>query len=317
MQMAENFTWLSFQSVTINLQAVCIDQHLFAPHGAEASSPIFSSARFMKPRSAFQKPGVLPRSFNQLIEKLRRSFDPNAEAKVVEEFQTSRTQTIASLRYLLLLIVVPLLLNQMSKTFVIEPLVSQFWQSQPSEIFLNAEQEEKLLKEFRHLKDQTRFAALLGESPKLSPSEIQKKFQAEAVVLAQKAKTETIDAISNIFANLLAAIAFIALIIKGKNQLSVLKQFLGELTYGLSDSAKAFILILVTDMFVGFHSAYGWEVLLKNALGHFGLPENRQFISLFIATVPVILDAIGKYWVFRYLNRMSPSSVATYREMNE
>lgn len=270
----------------------------------------------MKPRSAFQKPGVLPRSFNQLIEKLRRSFDPNAEAKVVEEFQTSRTQTIASLRYLLLLLVVPLLLNQMSKAFVIKPLVSQYWH-QSSEIFLNSEQEEKLLKEFRRFKEQARFEALLGESPKLSQSEIQKKLQAEAVVLAQKAKTETVDAISNIFADSLAAIAFITLIIKGKSQLSVLKQFLGELTYTLSDSAKAFILILVTDMFVGFHSAYGWEVLLKNALGHFGLPENRQFISLFIATVPVILDAIGKYWVFRYLNRISPSSVATYREMNE
>lgn len=306
----------------MNLQAVCVSQHFLAPYGADASSPIFSSARSMKPRSAFQKPGVLPRSFNQLIEKLRRGFDPNAEAKVVEEFQTSRTQTIASLRYLLLLIIVPLVLNQMSKTFVIEPLVSQYWQNQSSEIFLNSEQEEKLLKEFRRFKEQARFEALLGEEPKgesskLSQSEIQKKFQAKAVVLAQKAKTETVDAISNISANSLAAIAFITLIIKGKSQLSVLKQFLGELTYNLSDSAKAFVLILVTDMFVGFHSAYGWEVLLKNALGHFGLPENRQFISLFIATVPVILDAIGKYWVFRYLNRISPSSVATYREMNE
>lgn len=125
------------------------------------------------------------------------------------------------------------------------------------------------------------------------------------------------DAISNIFANSLAAIAFITLIIRGKRQLSTVKQFLGEVTYGLSDSAKAFMLILFTDMFVGFHSAYGWEVILKGTLGHFGLPENRQFISLFIATVPVILDAIGKYWIFRYLNRMSPSSVATYREMNE
>lgn len=301
----------------MNLQAVCISQHFLAPHGADASSPIFSSARSMKPRSAFQKPGLLPRSFNQLIGKLTRSLDPNAEAKVVEEFQTSRTQTIASLRYLLLLIIVPLLLNQMSKAFVIEPLVSQYWQNHPSKVFLNSEQEEKLLKEFRDFQARTRFEALLEESPKLSQSEIQKKLQAEAAVLTEKAKTETIDTISKIFANSLAAIAFITLIIKGRNQLSVLKQFLGELTYNLSDSAKAFILILVTDMFVGFHSAYGWEVLLKNALGHFGLPENRQFISLFIATVPVILDAIGKYWVFRYLNRISPSSVATYREMNE
>jgi hypothetical protein len=32
-----------------------------------------------------------------------------------------------------------------------------------------------------------------------------------------------------------------------------------EIVYGLSDSAKAFIIILFTDMFVGFHSPHGWE----------------------------------------------------------
>lgn len=298
-------------------EAACIHQHFLALQLANASSPILASARSMKPRSAFQKPGVLPRSFNQTFEKLRRSFDPNAEAKVVEEFQASRTQTIASLRYLLLLIVVPLLINQVSKTFVIEPLVSQFWQNPQAELFLNSEQEERLLKEFRHFQEQVHFQMLLRASPKISQQEIQRKLQTKAVVLAQKFKDETVDGISNIFADALAAIAFITLILKGKNQLSVLKQFVGELTYTLSDSGKAFILILITDMFVGYHSAHGWEVLLESTSRHFSLPENRQFISLFIATVPVILDTIGKYWVFRYLSRISPSSVATYREMNE
>jgi len=315
--MVQNFTWLSFQSDTMVLWASDLNQHVLAPQMADLRSPLFASAPSMKPRSAFQKTGLLPRSFNQLIEKLRSSLDPNAEAKVIEEFQTSRTQTIASLRYLLLLIVIPLLINQTSKAFIVEPLVNRFWQNQPSEMVLNSEQEEKLLKEFRHFQDQVRFVMLLGESPKLSQQEMQKKIQEEAVILAQKYSHETINSISNIFANSLAAIAFITLLLKGKRQLAVLNRFLGELIYGLSDSAKAFTLILVTDMFVGFHSAYGWEVVLKQTLGHFGLPENRQFISLFIATVPVILDAIGKYWVFRYLNRMSPSSVATYREMNE
>ena len=72
-----------------------------------------------------------------------------------------------------------------------------------------------------------------------------------------------------------------------------------------------------TDIFVGFHSTHGWEVLLENGLRHFGLPENRDFIFLFIASFPVILDTVFKYWIFRYLNQVSPSAVATYRNMNE
>ena len=35
--------------------------------------------------------------------------------------------------------------------------------------------------------------------------------------------------------------------------------------------------------------------------------------SLFIATFPVILAKIFKYWIFRYLNRLSPFSVATLK----
>ena len=110
---------------------------------------------------------------------------------------------------------------------------------------------------------------------------------------------------------------FIILILTGKRQLSILKSFAGDTTYSLSDSAKAFLIILSTDLFVGFHSPYGWQIILEGALKRFGLPENKDFVFMFIATFPVVMDAIFKYWIFRYLNRISPSAVATYRNMNE
>ena len=102
-----------------------------------------------------------------------------------------------------------------------------------------------------------------------------------------------------------------------KREIAVLKSFIDDIVYGLSDSAKAFVIILFTDMFVGFHSPHGWEVILSGVSRHLGLPENHNFIFLFIATFPVILDTVFKYWIFRYLNRISPSAVATYRGMNE
>jgi hypothetical protein len=70
-------------------------------------------------------------------------------------------------------------------------------------------------------------------------------------------------------------------------------------------------------IFVGFHSPHGWEVILEGFAGHLGLAANQSLISLFIATVPVILDTMFKYWIFRYLSRVSPSAVATLRNMNE
>ena len=74
--------------------------------------------------------------------------------------------------------------------------------------------------------------------------------------------------------------------------------------------------ILFTDIFVGFHSPEGWTVLLNGIAKHLGLPSQENFVMLFIATFPVILATIFKYWIFRYLNRVSPSSVATLKGMN-
>ncbi len=115
----------------------------------------------------------------------------------------------------------------------------------------------------------------------------------------------------------MALFAFTLLLLNSQREIAILKSFIDDLVYGLSDSAKAFIIILFTDVFVGFHSPHGWEVILEGLSRHWGLPENHDFIFLFIATFPVILDTVFKYWIFRYLNRISPSAVATYRNMNE
>ena len=69
-------------------------------------------------------------------------------------------------------------------------------------------------------------------------------------------------------------------------------------------------------MFVGFHSAEGWDVILESLAKHFGLPENQAAIKAFIATVPVIADACIKFWIFSYLTRYSPSTSAIYERMN-
>jgi hypothetical protein len=70
-------------------------------------------------------------------------------------------------------------------------------------------------------------------------------------------------------------------------------------------------------LLVGFHSPRGWELFLEFALNRFGFPHNENFIFLFVATFPVLLDTVFKYWIFRYLNKISPSTVATYHAMIE
>lgn len=259
----------------------------------------------------------IPRSILRTIGKFQQTLDPNAETKVIEEFRASRLQTISCVRFLLILIVVPLLISQLSRNFVITPLVERFWNSQESNIFLNASQEEKALAELKRFEQRVYFEARISKILTLSDEIVQKELKKKAIALVEENKVESINAVTNVLTDILTAITLIVLILTGKQQLCLLRSFAGDITYSLSDSAKAFLIILSTDIFVGFHSPYGWEIIIEGTLNHYGLPENKSLASLFIATVPVVMNTVFKYWIFRYLNRSSPSAVVTYHNMNE
>ncbi len=260
---------------------------------------------------------LLPRSLLGTLSRITKELDPEAETEVVKTFRRSKVKTIISLRFILLLILVPLLVNQLAKNFVIGPIVDRVRVQNTAPIFINVDLEEEAFKQLERFEQSLKFKTLIGMAPPLSSEETEKKMEEKAVEIAEEYRTESSNAIKNIFADLLSCIVFAAIILNNRREIEVLKSFMDDVIYGLSDSAKAFIIILLTDVFVGFHSPHGWEVILESASKHLGLPENRQFIFLFIATFPVILDTVFKYWIFRYLNRSSPSAVATYKNMNE
>ncbi len=168
----------------------------------------------------------------------------------------------------------------------------------------------------RIFEDKIRFETLMNEQGQASLESVESRMREKVHEITKESQLESSNALTNIFADILSVGAFSWLILVSKREIAILKDFIDQIIYGLSDSAKAFIIILFTDMFVGFHSTHGSEVILEGILHHFGLPE-KNIIFLFIATVPVILDAIFKYWIFQYLNRISPSAVATYRNMNQ
>jgi hypothetical protein len=260
---------------------------------------------------------LLPRSLLGTLNRITKELNPEAEKEVVKNFRNSKVKTVISLRFILLLILVPLLTNQLSKNFIVGPVVDYFRAKENAPVFLNINLEEEAFQELERFEQHLKFDRLIGRAPSLSLEETEEKIAEKAVELAEEYRAESGGAIKNIFADLISCIAFAAIILTNKKEIEILKSFMDDVIYGLSDSAKAFVIILFTDVFVGFHSPHGWEVILEGVSRHLGLPENRQFIFLFIATFPVILDTVFKYWIFRYLNRSSPSAVATYKNMNE
>jgi nicotinamide riboside kinase len=263
------------------------------------------------------KTGVLPRSILGTLSKIQKNLDPNAESEVIADFRLAQTKTFIAVQFLLLLIVTTLGSQVLSKTFLVGPLVDRFRNNQQVDIFINNDLRDSALREPSQYEEKLRFQVLIGQVPQLSSADLEAQIRGKANEIAEEFRYQSADAIKNVFADLISVIVFCIFLVIRRHDVSVLKSFLDELVYGLSDSAKAFIIILFTDIFVGFHSPHGWEVILEGIARHLGLPENRQFIFIFIATFPVVLDTIFKYWIFRFLNRVSPSAVATLRNMNE
>lgn len=266
------------------------------------------------------KTGILPRSILRTFTRLGRELNPDYEEEVVTAFRDSRSRTIISIRFLILLAVLPLLTQILSKNLLFEPLINHFHNPPLAEIALSPEFEEKAIIELEHFKERMEFERLISadlgevEEESVEPEEILRQ---KANEILSKYRKEDLEGLKNVLADLSSLAVFGWLIFIGREEIEVLKSFLDQIIYGLSDSAKAFIIILFTDIFVGYHSPHGWEVLLAGISRHLGVAENQEFNYAFIATFPVILDTLFKYWIFRYLNRVSPSAVATYRNMNE
>ena len=292
-------------------------------------------------KQAFEPTGLVPRSIIRTIERFRQQLMPGTEAIAIQEFRISRYQVLVSLKCLATLIFAPLFVNLLAKTFVLAPTIEHFWNLHQDEIFLNSYQEDRALLEMHNFSERVFFESLLTDerygmgqddvdglsnpfceansvvSSTCRRRESEKQFQQRGTQLAIAYNRESLQSIINLVGDCITFLTVLLLFIWMKPQIIILKSFLTESIYSLSDTSKSFLLILCTDLLVGFHSPRGWEIAIESLLRHFGLPENQDFIFLFVAAFPVFLDTIFKYWIFRYLNKISPSTVATYHNMIE
>jgi hypothetical protein len=264
-----------------------------------------------------QKTGALPRSLSRTFRKIKTDLKSSSEVEVIQNFRRQRRITQAAIRCLLLLIIIPLITQKLSKQFFLLPLVEKYREEHNSEIFINLEMKEEAFKELQNFEEEIKFNNLLSIVPAIAPEIIEEKLKEKVNELAVEFGNKSNSSISNVFADLLGLVTFVIVALTNSRGITAIKSFLDDIMYGLSDSAKAFLIILFTDVFVGFHSPHGWEVILEGLASHLGVQPNHSAIFLFIATFPVILDTILKYWIFRYLNRISPSAVATLKNMNE
>ena len=272
--------------------------------------------------NTFERTGLIPRSIIRTLDRFVKQLFPESKEEVLQEFRISRYRVIVSVQTLAILIFVPLLVNISLKNFIVMPATEYFWNNFQSEIFINTYQKTKALQELKNFEETIFFENFL-DSPFLTDKKeensilVNLAFQEKTLELAIQYNQKSIIALTNIIGDFFTFLILVFLFIFMKTQISILKSFLIECFYSFSDTTKSLLLIFSTDLLVGFHSPKGWDLILEMIFQRFGFPENENFVLLFIATFPVALDTLFKYWIFRYLNKISPSTVATYHNMIE
>jgi len=199
----------------------------------------------------------------------------------------------------------------------LESWVTNWWNTGQSEIFLNNIQEKSLLEKFIELEELLFLDEMIKEYSETHLEEFGIGIHNETMQLAKIQNENRIHTILHFSTNIICFIILSGYSILGNEKLVILNSWAQEFLYNLSDTVKAFSILLLTDLCIGFHSPHGWELMIGSIYKDFGFVHNDQIISGLVSTFPVILDTIFKYWIFRYLNRLSPSLVVIYHSMND
>nr|YP_009695746.1 CemA [Caiophora lateritia]QEJ82409.1 CemA [Caiophora lateritia] len=200
---------------------------------------------------------------------------------------------------------------------IMESWVTNWWNTRQSETFLDDIHEKSILEKFIELEELLFLEEMLYEYSEIDLQKFRIGIHKETIQLIKIHNEERIHTILHFSTNIISFIILSGYSILGNEELVILNSWTQEFLYNLSDTIKAFSILLLTDLCIGFHSPHGWELMIGSVYKDFGFVHNDQIISGLVSTFPVILDTILKYWIFRYLNRVSPSLVVIYHSMND
>ena len=199
----------------------------------------------------------------------------------------------------------------------LESWVRNWSNTRQSETFLNNIQEKNVLEKFIELEELFLLDEMIKEYPETHIQKLRIGIHKETIQLVKMHNEDDIHSILHFATNIICFAIISGYSILGNEELVILNSWVQEFLYNLSNTIKAFSIILLTDLCIGFHSPHGWELMIGSVYKDFGLDHNDQILSVLVSTFPVILDTILKYWIFHYLNSVSPSLVVIYHSMND
>lgn len=230
--------------------------------------------------------------------------------------KSEKKKALTSIPYLASIVFLPWWVS-LSFHKCLEPWITNWWNTRQPETLLNDIQEKNVLERFLELEELVLLDEIIKEFPGTHIQKFPIGIHKETMQLVKTHNDYHLHIISHFSTNIISFAILSGYFLLRNEELVVLNSWVQEFLSNLTDTIKAFSILLVTDLWIGFHSPHGWELMIGSVYKDFGWTHNDQIISGLVSTFPVILDTIVKYWIFHYLNRVSPSLVVIYHSMNE
>eukprot|EP00898_Chlorokybus_atmophyticus_P005887 jgi/Chlat1/629/Chrsp103S01044 len=253
------------------------------------------------------------------LEELRRIVeddpeDPNEYEPLID--RAVRFFSRESVKFMMVVVLVPFVSGWTAHAYLFEPLTTKLDEMAPRAFALRDNQKVRFAGMVKQEEFRLKFEAMVGKTPPLSDEELLSYMRETALELAHHGRESNREGFSNLMSDAVAFCAFLGVLVQNQRKVQLLARSIGIWASRLSDTAKAICIILFSDILLGYHSDAGWKAMLDGIIERYGAEADQQAITIFIAIVPVFLDSSFKYWVFMYLNKISPSTTVTFRSMN-
>eukprot|EP01025_Chloroclados_australasicus_P055420 TRINITY_DN6706_c0_g3_i2.p1 TRINITY_DN6706_c0_g3~~TRINITY_DN6706_c0_g3_i2.p1 ORF type:complete len:407 (-),score=51.85 TRINITY_DN6706_c0_g3_i2:879-2099(-) len=239
------------------------------------------------------------------------------EDDLLTEFEANQFESRESLKFAIIyLILIPIITGYVISRGIAGQVLSYVREVEPQAFEPTSHQKVHGAHELHQEEMRLRMEAAVGIAPPLNEEEMLLNLHETALEIREEIREENQKGLINLISDSISATVLFAALIRNEEGRQQLFRTIGRIASGMSDTSKAFLVILVADILLGYHSEEGWTAAINLVSEHYGQEIEEEQIIIFVGIVPVVLDTFFKLWIFKGLTKISPSAAVTLKEMD-
>jgi len=289
-----------------------LDEEAMEALAQEAESELRKQKDSDTPRDKWITPLLDLRAVTGAVDPDQERTEDTLQGEALANKDESQT----AIRYVAQLVALPLITGFVVSRALADPVLSFTLENNPDAFAMSDHQKVEGAHKVHIEEARVRFEMAIGKLPPLSEEHILEHLREFAEEVEEEEREANERNLLTVVSDSVAGIVLFSLMVQQTRGRQALFSTMSRLFEGLSDIAKAVMIILIADTLLGYHSEEGWTGLIELVCGHYGFEAEEEAVVIFVGVVPVVIDVFFKYWIFIGLNRISPGAVVTIKQVD-